>query len=957
MATLKTPTPTTRQPNSVRKRAAPVEEPPKQTASAIAITVLFLLIAGLSFVRLRLPGSLPSPYPNPMVNPDAPPSESVDPYELITRVLIEKIYGKPLVMPEFDARDAYNSYLAEILKLGPRPFSSKANIDTADFIVAQLEELQENNPKTGKKRLLVERDQSTVLAGPFEKPLQVVNTTYSISVDNIIVKLKGRCELLGLNDCPSLLISAHYDAVVNSPGATDDGMAVATILEIIRLLADDDFRVLPHSLIFLLNNGEECGLLGARHFTKHRFYKSIRASINLEGGGSGGPAMLFRSSDLQMVNTFSQSVLAPHSSVVGNDIMNLGLVSSSTDYNIYTENGEAGIDIAFYQKRYFYHTSHDAWTSEYISSLQHMADSALKTAITLTHNEKFMRGLSNEKDYKSPGVYWNEIYGYMFAISFEIYQYITIGLLVWLVLLIGIGLVNMRKFIAGNARQVKNVYFLGIAGQYLAAVFGSFVFPIAAIAIVEVIRPLAIYGHPVPARVLTVSASVLGAILPFSLVKSIFLTTNPNAGPKDAYQEMLNWHVSEVGLLTAWVPIAAIVSFSAFQNIGLLYSHAGFIFFGCAAFTYEWFSERPWFGKQAKQGDSETESEGQIISNGELVGNNGLRNRKPEETLSPVPKPKPKPPKIPVPSDLSTPTKRAEYRRAQKEAIRKWHRENPSLLPNWFPVFSISIVLPYVNVIGSTYALLLGVEPTIIDGTPSLSISILTTVFTSIAAISSLPYFLTSPKTIRALPIFCTAVAFAAKLTLLGQLHNPFTTPTSVAPFTPVTPLKLVAQFQLDLTYASGSRDTTTGVHSVTVALNTQALQYVSGIVNVSSCDASLGGGRSLCGLVGLSEIPRPVFPTGAIVLDVETMHPSNDVWEVIVRSELSRVCFIQQVNGDDPLEFWIGGGVGAAESKQKNLTVSRALSYTSKFNEVSVFSVSVDRARNSFGLQNVDVK
>ncbi len=64
------------------------------------------------------------------------------------------------------------------------------------------------------------------------------------------------------------------------PGASDDGVGVATVLECARALKT---RPWPrHSIIFLVDDGEEAGLFGARVFVnQHRWAKEIVAVVTL----------------------------------------------------------------------------------------------------------------------------------------------------------------------------------------------------------------------------------------------------------------------------------------------------------------------------------------------------------------------------------------------------------------------------------------------------------------------------------------------------------------------------------------------------------------------------------------------------------------------------------------------------------------------------------------------------
>jgi Zn-dependent M28 family amino/carboxypeptidase len=79
--------------------------------------------------------------------------------------------------------------------------------------------------------------------------------------------LQGTCDNIvvtsgNAQDGPHLLLGAHYDTVPGSPGADDNGSAVAVCLECARLLTE--FPTSSTMIVFF--NREEDGLLGSRDF-------------------------------------------------------------------------------------------------------------------------------------------------------------------------------------------------------------------------------------------------------------------------------------------------------------------------------------------------------------------------------------------------------------------------------------------------------------------------------------------------------------------------------------------------------------------------------------------------------------------------------------------------------------------------------------------------------------------
>ena len=70
-----------------------------------------------------------------------------------------------------------------------------------------------------------------------------------------------------------IVLCAHFDAVRNSFGYNDNGMALVTAL---KLLGE-----LPPCIEFVFTNGEEHGAVGARYYLEH-CAKDIRGCINLD---------------------------------------------------------------------------------------------------------------------------------------------------------------------------------------------------------------------------------------------------------------------------------------------------------------------------------------------------------------------------------------------------------------------------------------------------------------------------------------------------------------------------------------------------------------------------------------------------------------------------------------------------------------------------------------------------
>lgn len=180
-----------------------------------------------------------------------------------------------------------------------------------------------------------------------------------------------------------VLVNAHYDSVSTGYGATDDGVGVASILQLIRHFTAPGQKP-KKGIVALLNNGEEDGLHGAFVFSQHPLARFAHTFLNLEGAGAGGRATLFRSTDTE-VTKFYQRSKYPFGTVISGDGFKRGFVRSQTDYVVFNGLlGLRGLDVAFLEPRARYHTDQDDTRHTSRDSLWHMLSAALSTVQGLT---------------------------------------------------------------------------------------------------------------------------------------------------------------------------------------------------------------------------------------------------------------------------------------------------------------------------------------------------------------------------------------------------------------------------------------------------------------------------------------------------------------------------------------------------------------------------------------------
>ena len=99
-------------------------------------------------------------------------------------------------------------------------------------------------------------------------------------------RVRNVIAILGPTAGKALLLNAHYDSVPVGPGASDDGIGVATLLEAASILKD---RPLRRPIILLFNEGEELGLIGARAFLADPLSRNVDSLSISRRAASVGP--------------------------------------------------------------------------------------------------------------------------------------------------------------------------------------------------------------------------------------------------------------------------------------------------------------------------------------------------------------------------------------------------------------------------------------------------------------------------------------------------------------------------------------------------------------------------------------------------------------------------------------------------------------------------------------------
>ncbi|XP_028660786.2 endoplasmic reticulum metallopeptidase 1-like [Erpetoichthys calabaricus] len=358
---------------------------------------------------------------------------------------------------EFNAERA-RKHLDNITAFGPRPVGSPENeILTVNYLLSQIEFIRQESNQTAH-----------TITVDVQRPTGYRNFGYFINyydnITNIVVKLEPRG---GEGAQHAVLANCHFDSVPNSPGASDDAVSCSIMLEILRSLSNQS-TPLTHGILFLFNGAEESGLQASHGFiTQHPWAKLVRAFINLEAAGIGGKEIVFQigPNSPWLVKAYALAAVHPFASVVGQDIFQSGAIPSITDFRVFTEFGNiSGIDMAFFENGYLYHTKFDTPDRILTESIQRAGDNILAVIKHLaTSNE-----LSASVQYQHDSMVYFDLLG-VYLVAYPARTGTIINCIVAVVTFIY--LIN-RMFLPNGGRYWKSflyIPFVTVGGLIIAA--------------------------------------------------------------------------------------------------------------------------------------------------------------------------------------------------------------------------------------------------------------------------------------------------------------------------------------------------------------------------------------------------------------------------------------------------------------------------------------------------------
>ena len=326
-----------------------------------------------------------------------------------------------------------------VIAAQPHPSGSAAQDEVRDYLMSEL-----------KTAGLEPQIQHAFLFGPDQGAPKT-------GIQNVLARLKGT------GSGRAVLLVAHYDSRRESSGASDDGAAVATLLETLRTLKAGE--PLKNDVIFLFTDAEENGMLGSQAFViEHAWARDVDVVLNFEARGNSGPVMMFESSDNNgwLIGEFAKAAPFPFAHSLSYEIYKL--LPNDTDLTSFKEAGLAGLNFANIDGIGHYHSPQDNLSAVDVRTVQHQGSYAV--ALARQFGNVDLNQTSNQ----------NAVYFDLFGRVLVHYSYVWVipltllaGVLFAVVLIVGFRKhkLTSRELLWGAATFLVSIVVASVAGFLL----------------------------------------------------------------------------------------------------------------------------------------------------------------------------------------------------------------------------------------------------------------------------------------------------------------------------------------------------------------------------------------------------------------------------------------------------------------------------------------------------------
>lgn len=278
----------------------------------------------------------------------------------LAALIVAIIQGIGLVLPDKVSVESFreNGFKNVMRTLGviaaePHPAASKRQELVRAYLIKEMNEM--GYKVTEQKFHYTANDLGLKFVRDEQGNVEDEISTHSeLSGTNLIAKLKVP------SPKGTMLIISHYDSVRTAQGASDNGMAIASVLQLMRDLSQR--TDIKNNVIFLFSDAEELGLLGVRHFVKNIdeiTSQSIDLVLNFDARGNNGVPLLFETSEknFALVSEWNRSAYKPVAFSFSPIVYQM--LKNDTDFSVFLDMGFTGMNFATILGDEHYHRMSD----------------------------------------------------------------------------------------------------------------------------------------------------------------------------------------------------------------------------------------------------------------------------------------------------------------------------------------------------------------------------------------------------------------------------------------------------------------------------------------------------------------------------------------------------------------------------------------------------------------------
>ena len=247
------------------------------------------------------------------------------------------------------------THIEKLSENGPRSLVHKeANKKALEYIVSQVESYGVvNKDTTDVPAYMIQDYVATDDTGRYQ----------NFYLQNVIVHIPANSDKT-TNE--AVMFMGHFDSVPMGQGASDDGVACATMLEAMRYYLDkmQNGYTISNDLVFCFVNGEEYNLFGSRAFMNEfkgfdNVVERINFGTNLESRGTDGTVIMFETADnnYDAIKLFSEINKSLYTCSIATMIYDM--MPNGTDFSNFKD-AYQGLNMANINGGENYHTQNDA---------------------------------------------------------------------------------------------------------------------------------------------------------------------------------------------------------------------------------------------------------------------------------------------------------------------------------------------------------------------------------------------------------------------------------------------------------------------------------------------------------------------------------------------------------------------------------------------------------------------